>query len=154
MTPYYFEKLNQGLHYQDIVIEELYKIGLPIISYASKQFQNNIGENKAGLEIKNDCNFRRTGNLYIEIAEKTMANNIKFIPSGIYRNDNTWLYLIGDSSKIFVLSKKQLQYYHSTKKFIEKEIPTSRGFLIPVSFAEKFLALKIIDIQKITNYTR
>ena len=39
MNEYYKEKLNQGVYYQDIIVEELYKIGLPIISYSSKKFQ-------------------------------------------------------------------------------------------------------------------
>ena len=114
MTPYYKEKLEQGLYFQDYVIELLYKNGIPLISYSSKEYQNMIGENKAGIEIKNDNNFRKTGNLYIEIAEKSNAENISFVSSGIYRNDNTWLYLIGDINKIYVLSKKQLKILHQS----------------------------------------
>lgn len=145
MTEYYKEKLEQGLHFQDYVVELLYENGLPIISYSSKQYQNMIGENKAGLEIKNDENFRKTGNLYIETAEKSNANNKNFVPSGIYRNDNTWLYLIGDRNKIFVLSKKQLRILHQSGKYREVEISTSQGFLLPVVDAEKHYSIRELE---------
>lgn len=142
MTPYYKEKLEQGLYFQDYVIELLYKNGIPLISYSSKEYQNMIGENKAGIEIKNDNNFRMTGNLYIEIAEKSNAENISFVSSGIYRNDNTWLYLIGDINKIYVLSKKQLKILHQSKKYKEVQTTTSKGFLLPVTEVEKYYSLR------------
>lgn len=147
MNDYYKEKLKQGLYYQDFVIEELYKVGLPIISYSSKQYQHLVGENKAGLEIKNDSNYKTTGNIYIEISEKPDANKKEYWKSGIYRNDNTWLYLIGDTDRIFIFSKKQLVLVHESKKYREVSIPTSKGFLLPVKDAEKFYALKIIECK-------
>jgi len=151
MTSYYQEKLKEGLHYQDFVVEQLYNIGLPIISYASKEYQNLIGENKAGIEIKRDGKFKETGNIYIEIAEKSNPQNLNFISSGIYRNDNTWLYLIGDETKIYIFSKKHLVIYRTKRLFREVETPTSKGFLIPVDKAEK-LAIKIIIPEAIGTH--
>jgi len=145
MTEYYKEKLKQGLHYQDFVVEELYKIGLPIISYSSKEYQNLMGENKAGVEIKFDMKFRGTGNIYIETAEKSNPENEKYIDSGIYRNDNTWLYLIGDEKTIFIFSKKHLIHLHKLNKYREVITPTSKGMLIPIVDAEKLYAIKIIN---------
>ncbi len=145
MTPYYREKLEQGLHYQDYVVEKLYEAGLPIISYSSKKYQQIIGENKAGIEIKNDAKFRGTGNFYIEVAEKSNPANDAFVLSGVYRNDNTWLYIVGDVDSIFIFSKKQLRIAHESKKFREVATPTSRGFLLPVSEARKYYAIKIIE---------
>ena len=148
MNEYYKEKLKQGLHFQDFVVEELYKIGLPIISYSSKEFQTLIGENKAGIEIKNDTNYTKTNNLYIEIAEKSNANNPVYIPSGIYRNDNTWLYLIGDYKKIFVFGKSLLLQLHKINKYKQIEIPTSKGYLLPLADAEKYAIRIIIPLTK------
>jgi len=145
MNTYYAEKLKQGLYYQDFVIEKLYDNGLPIISYSSKEFQNMIGENKAGLEIKNDTKFRDTGNFYIEIAEKSKPENPCYIKSGIYRNDNTWLYLIGDMKEIFVFSKKQLVILSENKKYKFVTTPTSQGYLLPICDAKKHYAIKIIE---------
>jgi len=145
MNKYYREKLNQGLYYQDFVVEELYKIGLPLISYSSKEFQNLVGENKAGIEIKNDNNYKKTGNLYIETAEKAYVREGDYVPSGIFRNDNSWLYLIGDLDRIFILSKKQLVILSNLNKYKIVETPTSQGFLLPVTDAEKHYAIKIIE---------
>ena len=145
MTPEYREKLNMGIEYQDWVVEQLYSAGLPIISYSSKKYQYTIGENKAGLEIKYDTNWQRTGNLYIEIAEKSNKDNLYFVESGIYRSDNTWLYLIGDYSKIFILSKKHLKYLHKRSKYREVETGTSKGYLLPVVDAENIYAIKVIE---------
>jgi len=144
-TEYYKEKLQQGLYFQDYIMELLYKNGIPLISYSSKEYQNMIGENKAGIEIKNDMNFRKTGNLYIETAEKSKAENEYFVKSGIYRNDNTWLYLIGDKETVFVLSKKQLQILHGKNKYRNVKIATSRGFLLPIADVEKFYSLRTLS---------
>jgi len=145
MTEDYKEKFEAGIQYQDWVVEKLYDAGLPIISYSSKKYQYMIGENKAGMEIKLDRNWAKTGNLYIEIAEKSNCNNANFIDSGIYRNDNTWLYLIGDYTKIFIIAKSFLKILHKKKKYREVLISTSKGFLLPVKDAEELYAIKIIS---------
>lgn len=144
MNRYYKEKLEQGLTYQDFVVEKLYEIGLPLISYSSKKYQALIGENKIGIEIKNDDKFAETGNFYIETAEKSDANNLNWIPSGIYRNDNSWLYILGNYNEIYIFSKKQLILIHKTGKYKEVEIPTSKGYLLPMDKAEKYWIKKII----------
>lgn len=144
MTEYYKEKLEQGLCFQDYIAEWLYNEGLPINTYTSREYQNKIGENRAGIEIKNDEKFRETGNLYIEIAEKSNPDNPRYVESGIYRNDNTWLYLIGDKHIAYILSKKQLIVLHKIKKYREVKTPTSIGMLLPICDAEKHYAIKIL----------
>lgn len=158
-TIYYKEMLSKGLHFQDFVIEELYKIGLPIISYSSKEFQNLIGENKAGIEIKLDRKFRNTNNLYIEFEEKSNPTNSSFVKSGILRNDNTWLYLIGDYQTIYIFSKKQLiillkhcQLHPKNKeKLILVLTPTSKGMLLPLSLCEKYCIKTINTTNEINS---
>jgi hypothetical protein len=146
---YYNAQLEKGQEYQDFVTERLYEIGLPIISYSSKKFQHTVGENKCGFEIKFDDKLKSTGNLYIEISEKSNPDNPNYIASGIYRNDNTWLYIIGDYSIIYIFSKKQLRKVYETKKgfFREIKIPTSNGFLVPAKYAEEVLAIKILQLD-------
>jgi len=147
MTGYYEKKLKEGLYYQDVVVEKLYEMGIPLISYSSKEFQHMIGENKAGIEIKNDQKFRNTGNFYIEIAEKSNPNNEYFVKSGIYRDDNTWLYIIGDMEGIYIFSKKQLKLLYQSKKFKEVETDTSKGFLLPLKDSDSYI-LKQIAIEE------
>jgi len=149
LNNYYKEMLKLGLEYQDFVVEQLYKNGLPIVSYSSKMYQIKMGENKPGFEIKFDRKFKETGNFYIETFEKSDARNPNFIRSGIFRDDNTWLYIVGDYFSIFVFSKKQLRLIYETKSRKIKLVttPTSKGFLLPVGYAKKFLAIKEIKIQ-------
>ena len=146
ITPEYLECLEAGLSYQDFVIDRLYEVGIPLISYSSKKYQTLIGENKAGIEIKFDRKFRETGNFYIETAEKSNARNIDYVPSGIFRSDNTWLYIIGDYQTIYVFSKEQLK--KCKDKYRQVETPTSRGFLIPVDEALEFLVIRQINCDR------
>ena len=149
MTAEYAQKLSEGLAYQDFVIERLYEAGLPIISYSSKKYQHEVGENKAGIEIKNDQKFRQSGNFYVETAEKSNAENQYFVVSGIYRNDNTWLYILGDYETIYVFSKDQLKILHRKGRFKLVETKTSQGFLLPVVTAcQRGYVIKVIECKK------
>jgi len=147
MTEYYKEQLKSGLHFQDFVIEKLYEMGIPLISYSSKEYQIIHGENKAGVEIKFDKKFRTTGNFYIEVYEKSNANNQNFVKSGILRNDNTWLWAQGDFETIYIFSKKQLIILYNSSKFKKVETLTSKGFLIPVLLAEQKYIIKTIRCE-------
>jgi hypothetical protein len=138
---YYQDKLQEGLVFQDIVTRALYQRGIVVIGYSSRRFQIEEGENMLGAEIKRDGNFRTTGNLYIEIAEKTHPNNLEYIPSGIYRKDNSWLYVIGDERLIYIFSTRYLQMLE--KRYEHKTISTSKGFVIPLDEADKYCIKKI-----------
>lgn len=144
---YYREQLSCALEYQDFVAEQLYSIGLPLFNYASKKYQVERGENKLGVEIKHDKQFRTTGNFWIEVSEKSHPNRKEYFPSGINRSDNTWLYVIGDYNEIFIFSKSFLLKISKTKhyKIIPNKTGTSLGFLFPRCDAEKYAA-KIIRI--------
>ena len=110
----YDEKLAVGTVYQDHVQRNLWLHGLVIQTYASKQFQFQFGETIGGLEIKYDRRYRDTGNLYIEVAEKSNAANANYVPSGIYRSDNAWLYGIGNEAQFWIFSKAHLRRYYES----------------------------------------
>jgi len=86
---YYNEKLQQGLEFQDVVTRALYQRGIVVVGYSSRRFQVEQGENMLGAEIKRDGRFRETGNLYIEVAEKSHPDNPAYVSSGIHREDNS-----------------------------------------------------------------
>lgn len=141
MTEYYKNKLQEGLEYQDFISDELRREGINIGVYASRKYQIERGESAAGIEIKLDKNFRKTGNLYIEVAEKSNANIKDYTASGIMRCDNSWGYLIGDYCEAFLLSVNQIRAIccwpaekQSGYSIRQVEIPTSKGLLIPVVF--------------------
>jgi hypothetical protein len=138
---YYQEKLAQGLEFQDYVVYELYKRGIVMVCFSSKKFQNKVGENTLGAEIKKDGKFRETGNLYIETSEKSHPKNQSYVSSGIHRQDNSWLFVIGDEKTIWIFSIKYLQMLQYRYK--KKEIATSRGFVMPLKDADKYCLRKI-----------
>lgn len=147
MTPYYMAQLEEARKYQDFVKHELYKRGIPIVFNDSTHYQYDEGENILGIEIKNDKMFRDTGNLYIEVEEKADANNKNYVKSGILRNDNSWLYLIGDYLTVYIFAVNLLVGLYETKKYKNVEKPTSRGFLLPLGDANKYAA-RVIEIKK------
>jgi hypothetical protein len=151
------EQMKEGQEYQDFVCQQLlFKLGFPIVQYCSKKYQYEVGESACGFEIKHDKRLKETGNLYIEIAEKSKPSNEEYISSGIYRDDNSWLYLIGNYEKIYIFGKRHLRkIYEDPKreKTLKRiEIPTSKGFLLSAKFAEESLCIKLIEFNKGTQY--
>jgi len=145
MTDNYKACLEKGLKFQDFVSEKLIeKLGIPLTNFSSREYQTHKGENKQGFEIKFDDRFKETGNIYIEVAEKSNPDNSNFVKSGIYRRDNTWLYLIGDYSRVFIFSKKLLISVHESKKFREVKTSTSEGFLLDSEFCKKWCVTELI----------
>jgi hypothetical protein len=143
---YYSESLEKGLQYQDFVCSELYRRGVPVVGFSSKKYQNKHGENLSGIEIKFDDRLKETGNVYIEIAEKSHPNNPYFVPSGIYRSDNSWLYAIGNYEVIYIFAKNTLVRLHAQavkRGYRTIKIPTSRGFLLSIPETEKYAAYTI-----------
>jgi len=147
-SKYYDEHLEIGLKYQDFAIEQLYNIGIVVNPYTSQENQRLIGEGKNGIEIKFDGRME-TGNVYIETQEKSDVSRLSYYPSGIYRNDNTWLYVIGNYNLILIFGKKTLQILFESGRYPEIEISnmTSKGFLLPISFAKERVAVKFIEIE-------
>lgn len=146
---HYRPLLAEALEFQDYVAEKLYETGLPLFNYASKKYQFERGENKLGVEIKKDRKFATTRNLWIEISEKSDPSKECYVTSGIRRNDNTWLYVIGDERTIFIFSKRFLVKLLEAKKYkvIENSTKTSKGFLFPEVDARKYAA-KIIEVSE------
>jgi len=66
--------------------------------------------------LKRAINHACIQQLSIEIAEKTKADNAKFVPSGIYRNDNSWLYIQGNFKTFWIFSKKLLILLHCSRR--------------------------------------
>ena len=146
MTEQYKAMLKKGLEYQDFVIDKLIdSLGIVISNYSSKKYQYSIGENKQGIEIKFDDRYKETGNLYIEVAEKTNAKNENYIDSGIYRDDNSWLYVIGNYQKIFIFGKNILKLQYEKGNYKKVQTPTSKGFLLNAKGQRT--ALKIVEMK-------
>jgi hypothetical protein len=140
---YYDHQMEVGQKFQKhchLVVEEF--AGKPVKTYTTKEEQYNIGENDANIEIKNDNEWKNTGNLYIEVAEKQRERSGAYYPSGIYRNDKSIYYLIGDTSVAWLFLKKDLQRIAETLHQVT--IPTSQGLLLKTYKADKICMAKII----------
>ena len=141
MTPEYERNLERGLNYQYWVKQMFPKVykNRSITYYEGKQNQLK-GESLEGIEVKLDEVSHSTGRVYIEVAEKSNSNNATYVPSGIYREDNTKLYLVGNYSIWFIFSKRHLRWLDKLDPpFILRvnPIPTSKGFCIPIINAKK-----------------
>ena len=160
MTGYYKEKLKQGLEYQDFVMMNLHKAGIVLQNIQSSKYQLKR-ENLLGLEIKFDDQMGNTGNIYFETHEKTNAENENWIPSGILRDDECWLYGIGNYENFYIFSKKRLVAVYervargdrvlSAKLLGPNQTKTAKGMLIPVEQAmviiERHVDLKNCDYK-------
>lgn len=118
-----------GSEYMDLVIEVLYKNGIICIPYTSKKKQL-YAESLNGIEIKYDRRFRETKRLYFETHEKRKHDNKIWVESGILKNDNTYLFVIGDMKDIFIFSKKQLSIEYKKGIWNSIETGTSKGMVI------------------------
>lgn len=144
-TKYYKKCLEVGYEFQDFIIDLLLKeVGMALSNYSSKKYQYDFGENKQGIEIKLDTRCTETGRLSIEIAEKSKAENSFFVQSGIYRNDNSWMYIQGNYDVVYIFTVKMLRGLHRSRKFEVHELPTIRKFYLPFDKADKYCAKKIV----------
>lgn len=137
------EKFREAQIFQDYAAIRLYKKGIMAFPFTSALYQQKVGECVSGIEYKYDRLFRETGNLFIEF-EARFTPEQEFRESGLLRNDNTWLYVIGDFYTLYLLSKRQLL---NEVKFLEEvtnNMGTARGYLLPVSLVENALAIEVI----------
>ncbi|MDP2895020.1 MAG: hypothetical protein Q8Q12_00500 [bacterium] len=138
---------EKSLEYQDFLSRALSRRGIILQNMTSRKYQF-WSENLLGLEIKFDDMMERTGRLYIETAEKAEPREGDYVPAGIYRDDECWLYGIGNYQRFFIFGKKTLQrldHYNPDWLFHPQEDkPTSKGFCIPVEKAQE-LAERVIE---------
>ena len=159
MNKNYKECFERGDKYEDFVYPIFCKEwGVDLIPCKTPDEQINIGENSFGVEIKFDERSTTSPNLFIEHEERCEDGDgfTEWTKSGIYRADNSWLYLIGNYDIFYIFLKKRLKDLHSSNKYYEargKTVDgneTSMGFLLPKIDA-KTLALDIINIKKTSN---
>lgn len=138
---------EEGLEFQDFVADLLLsELGIALTSYSSQKFQLR-GENRQGMEIKLDRRMSDTGRISFEVAEKSNSKIRDWTPSGIMRDDNSWLYIQGNYKKLFVFGKEILKLVYE-KQYLKKTwepTPTIKTFLMPIDEAER-IALKVFNL--------
>lgn len=138
---------EQGMEFQDWVVEQFNRSGFYIQLHASKRYQLDRGESVQMVEIKLDNRFLDTGRLSIEVGERTAVGK-SWVPSGIYRNDNTVFYVQGNWQRIYLFDRRVLQRYHvgqldSRYEESPRESPTVRKFYLPLSVADEMCILRV-----------
>jgi len=139
-------QIEDGLLFQDFVVDLAWKAGLVIAQYASKTYQITIGESRSGVEIKHDKKMKTTGMIYLETAEKARPRPGPYVPSGIMREGH-WLYAIGDYDTVFFFPNNFLRSLYEAKNgkgaplFRRVETPTSQAFLLPLREGRKYAAI-------------
>jgi hypothetical protein len=130
---------QDGLEFQDFVCTQLALYGIILQNLSSKKYQYEVGENLQGFEIKLDERCTDSGRLSIEVAEKTKDDPERdWTPSGICRNDNSWLYIQGNRQILFVFGKNWLlRYWQEKHPQIVENRPTIRTFFLPFNTAKK-----------------
>lgn len=132
---------QDGMEFQDFVCCVLAQTGIVLQNLASKRWQYEVGENLQGFEIKLDKRCTETKRLSIEIAEKTRADKLNWTPSGIFRNDNSWLYIQGNENVLFVFQKTLLRkFFEHRKPEVAESLGTVRKFYLPITKAEEMAA--------------
>lgn len=136
---------ERGMEFQDFVCTILAREHIILQNLASKKYQIETGENLQGFEIKLDRRCTDTGRLSIEIAEKTRAEQVDWFPSGIYRDDNSWLYIQGNGQILFIFAKNWLRRWHKHYGGECTPTPTIKAFYIQFEVAKEH-AIKWFDL--------
>lgn len=132
------DTFEAGLEFQDFVCRELAREHIVLQNTCSKRWQIEMGENLQGFEIKFDARCSDTGQLSIEVAEKSRdLTSSPWVPSGIMRHDNTWLYIQGNYRVLYIFAKNWLQRWYAEKEPETKEkFGTIRTFYLKTEMAE------------------
>ena len=99
-------KQSKGLKFESFIMDwfaENHKINLS--HYTTYDEQIHKGENRQGIEIKNDQMFKNTGNLFISVERDYCYMKH---PSGIYKYQRL-LYVIGDIDCFYIFAVKHLK---------------------------------------------
>jgi hypothetical protein len=138
--------LKDGEQYQRYINECLVAVGSSSFhTYTTKEDQRNKGENVEGVEVKYDKKVSSTGNLWIEVSEKTDPSHHHFVPNGIYSKHAKY-YFIGNYNIAYFFDVETLRGLHQNKRYTEitNNTGTSRGFLLPVADLKNIPHRKVI----------
>lgn len=133
------QKFKNGITFESHITDWFQKEkGIVLSTYHADKEQRK-GENRQGIEIKNDQCFKDTGNLFISVKRQYGSLDLKW---GVFKEDNSWLYVIGDKTKHWIFLRKTLQRYYTLKKPELKQTNIEKGgveygFLLPCEIADK-----------------
>lgn len=144
-------KQKKGFEFESYVMDWFCKQkNINLSHYTLLKEQIEKGENRQGIEIKNDQRFTETGNLFISVAREYTYTTYE---SGIYKNQS-WLYVIGNEDEFYIFAVKHLKQYYEHNKpklfngFKSDKNGIDKGFLLSKKQADR------LCIEKITKQTK
>ena len=153
---YYISNLEDS-HRFEVYAEWVFRqYGIDIGLFYGRQQQYEVGETRAGIEIKHDKKSQETGNYYFEYMERLTAQG-SWVVSGLLKKDNTRYYFYGVTGDYLILPKDRLMDYYR-RIVLENDPPagcrkaealrgTSKGFLLPRAEAVK-ISLPIAQVAQ------
>ena len=145
------QKQQKGLQFESYIMDWFCsQKNINLSHYTLLKEQINKGENRQGIEIKNDQRFQETGNLFISVERNYGYTKYE---SGVYKNQS-WLYVIGNENEFYIFATKHLKQYYEHNKpqlydgFKSVKNGVEKGFLLSKKQAER------ICIEKITKQTK
>ena len=108
---YYISNLEDS-HRFEVYAEWVFRqYGIDIGLFYGRQQQYEVGETRAGIEIKHDKKSQETGNYYFEYMERLTAQG-SWVESGLLKKDNTRYYFYGVIGDYLILPKDRLMDYY------------------------------------------
>lgn len=145
------KKQTKGLKFESFIMDWFcQEKNINLSHYTLLKEQIEKGENRQGIEIKNDQRFMETGNLFISVQRDYGYTKYE---SGIYKNQS-WLYVIGNEDEFYIFAIKHLKQYYEHNKpalfngFTSIKNGIDKGFLLSKKQAER------ICIEKVTKQTK
>lgn len=138
---YHKNMLELGLEYQDNVAKYMMKYHhMPIVYYTSYKEQWR-GESLNGIEVKFDARSTETGNIFMLTKIKNKSG--VWQKSGIYKEDNTIWFIIGNHNEAWMVSKHILLQIVKTCHEVENNTGECMGYLIPRAKMDKIRCIKL-----------
>lgn len=136
-NPYFIQNLNNSHQCELLVSSAFYEKGVDMGLFKTLDDQYR-GESSIGVEVKADNRAADTGNLYIEVDEKSNQKNSNFIPSGINKTDNTrWFaFVIDNRTNIIFLDASKVHDLIATQalRYVSENFHnTSHGYLLNIN---------------------
>lgn len=138
--------VEDGLKFQDNMMDWLRKEGIFFSSYVSRDYQYKKGESPQRIEIKFDGNCSNSGRLSLEIAERSSKSIETWTPSGIFREDNAWWYIQGNHTIAYLFDRKILREYFVSvnHRLFNIKFGTIKTFYMSLQHAEKLCIHKFL----------
>lgn len=153
----YDDCLKEAKRFEQFWCEVIeYKIHLSLTIIQAKENQAKfLCDTKEGFEFKHNTGMERYNGVFIEVSQKMDKDDKDFIPSSISKRDNSWMYCIGDFTKLYFVPKKALVTECESNKYEIKpnREGTAIGFRLPLPRLKEISVLELTPINRSVDHS-